>query len=173
MDNCRGCCGATIASDTTVRVTETRSKISDRAPLRPSAEVDDEAHPILVAPAPVLAGLERAHDRVTLVVGVLAGVPVGRGVTAEHLAAAEADSQVDPPVTGHQALLAALDLGARRRLHRDLIQVGAGDLRHIGPSRLCTTPRARPARRSSRLRGDGGRAGRGLAATRHVPAELG
>src|SRR5512139_1793609 len=101
-----------------------------------SSEVDDKAHLILVAPAPVFARLERAHDWVTHSTGVLGCVSVRGGVAAADLPAAQADPQVDPVVAGLEAFLAAVDLSDRRRLHRNLIQMRAGDyIGHLGSSR--------------------------------------
>src|SRR3954462_10007992 len=70
-----------------------------------------DAHRDLVdeAPRPVLARLERAHDRVLVGGGVRAGVAAGRAVAAADVAALEADPQVDPLAAGREAVLAALD----------------------------------------------------------------
>src|SRR5688572_8189450 len=70
-----------------------------------------DAHGLLVheAPGPVLARLERPHDRVPLRPGVLGGVPLGRAVAAAHAAALEADAQMEPLRALRKAVLAAVD----------------------------------------------------------------
>src|SRR5713226_606811 len=91
-------------------------------------------HPQLVdvAPDPVFAGLVRPDQRVLGSVEVLRGMPVLRLVAAADMAAAQAQSQVDPGVAGLQALLAAI--GVRGDVS-DLVQVRALD-RHLTPSAL-------------------------------------
>src|SRR6185503_9826610 len=66
--------------------------------------VDRERRVVDVAPAPVLARLEGEHDRVVVLGGVLAGVPVRRGVAAPDLPAREAQAQVHPAVALGDAL---------------------------------------------------------------------
>src|SRR5207302_7307134 len=88
-----------------------------------------------VAVRPVLAGLERLDDRVPRPVGVLRRVLVRRVVAAADVPAGHAEPQVDPLVSGFEALLAA----AAARLDRfairivELLEMGAdvchGDLR--------------------------------------------
>src|SRR5436190_18556146 len=50
-----------------------------------------------VAPAPVLAGLEGADDRVRRALGVLAGVPVRGVVAAADVTAGETDPKMELP----------------------------------------------------------------------------
>src|SRR3954466_13824513 len=79
-----------------------------------------DAHRDLVdeAPRPVLARLERAHDRMAVGARVLAGVAAGRAVAAADVAALEADAQVDPLPAGREAVLAAVHgLGELEDLH--------------------------------------------------------
>src|SRR5271170_4095448 len=69
-----------------------------------------------VAPDPVLAGLERLHQRVARRVEVLRGVLVGRGVAAVDLPAGQAQAQVHPGAADLHALAAPrgclrIDLG--------------------------------------------------------------
>lgn len=45
-------------------------------------------------------------------VKVLSGVFVGRRITAAHVAAAQADTQMDPPIAGLQTIFAALGAGS-------------------------------------------------------------
>src|SRR6266540_2152505 len=67
-----------------------------------------EDHLVDVAPAPVLTRLEGLDQRIVRVAVVLRRVLVGRVVTAAYVAAAQAQSQVDPLTADLQALLAAL-----------------------------------------------------------------
>ena len=59
------------------------------------------------APRPVLAGLERADDRVLGRARVRRGVAVGRVVAAADVAALEADAQVQPEAADGEAVHAA------------------------------------------------------------------
>src|SRR3989449_11582074 len=70
-----------------------------------------------VAPAPVLARLERAHDRMLHRPEVLRRVLVLRRVAAPDVPAREAEPQVHPRVADAQALLASAALWFRV-LHR-------------------------------------------------------
>src|SRR5262249_11193585 len=76
-----------------------------------------------VAPAPVLAGLEAAHERVLRVVEVLGRVLAFGAVAAADVAAAQAHPQVDPLRLRLQAFLAAL--GRARLDLAHLIEVRA------------------------------------------------
>src|SRR3954449_9494066 len=98
---------------------------------RLAADLGD-AHRDLVdeAPRPVLARLDRAHDRVTIAPGVGAGVAVGGAVAAADVAALEADAQMDPPRAHAQAVLAAVD-GLGQFGDLDVVEVGADG--HRGP----------------------------------------
>src|SRR6202035_4312503 len=60
--------------------------------------VDQHPDLVLVAPAPVLAGLERVDQRVAGGPVMGRGVPVGRVVTAPDVAALQADPEVEPDV---------------------------------------------------------------------------
>src|SRR5687767_8875151 len=54
-----------------------------------------EGYAVDIAPAPVLAGLHRAHDRMARCAEVPRGVAVLRAVAAAHVAARQAHSEVD------------------------------------------------------------------------------
>src|SRR3954470_13363865 len=85
-----------------------------------------DAHRDLVdeAPRPVLARLERAHDRMAVGARVLAGVATRRAVAAADAAALQADPQVDPLAAARQAVLAAVDgVGQLEELH--VVEMGA------------------------------------------------
>src|SRR5437667_18881 len=58
------------------------------------------------AEAPVLPGLEAAHDRMLRLVEMLRGVPVGGIVAAADVTALEAQPQVHPLVAARQTFLA-------------------------------------------------------------------
>src|SRR5439155_17763775 len=93
-------------------------------------------HLIDIAPQPVLSRFIRSDQRVPGGVEMLGGVLVLRLVAAADMAAAEAQPEMDPWVTGLQALLAAI--GVRFEVS-DLVEVRAGD-RHslLRPSFLVT-----------------------------------
>ena len=57
-----------------------------------------------VAPAPVLAGLERQHDRMPVVGRVPARVAIGGGVAAANFAAGETEPQVEPAVARRRVI---------------------------------------------------------------------
>ena len=61
--------------------------------------VDLEGEFVDVAPPPLLARLERLDQRMPGLVEVRGGVPVGRAVTAPHVAADHAQAEVDPPAS--------------------------------------------------------------------------
>src|SRR5919198_5820275 len=93
--------------------------------------LDHERHLVDVAPRPVLAGLQGAHDRMVARGGVLARMLVGGGVAAADVAARSANAQVHPPPADPEAVLAP---GNRlRRIDSDLVQVGAGGHRPSNP----------------------------------------
>src|SRR5262249_47369907 len=75
--------------------------------------------PIDVAPAPVLAGLEAADDRMMRRVEVFCGVLVRRIVTAADVAAGQAEAQMNPVCADLQALLTAV--GRARLVRIDLV----------------------------------------------------
>ena len=77
------------------------------------------------APAPILAGLQRADQRVAAASSVGARVAVGRVVAAADLAALEADSQMQPWASRGQAILAARD-GFRELGDVNVIEMCAG-----------------------------------------------
>src|SRR6204780_5713188 len=60
-----------------------------------------------IAPAPVLARLERLDDRVTVREGVGPGMTERRRVAAAHVPAGQAQAQVHPRGPQHEAFLAA------------------------------------------------------------------
>ena len=70
-----------------------------------------DQHVIHVAVAPVLSRFEGSDNRVSRAMEVLGGVLVLRLVAATYMPANQAFTQVDPPVTGPEALLAALGGG--------------------------------------------------------------
>src|SRR5689334_3495090 len=97
---------------------------------RSPALLDDERLVVDEAVGPVLSALHRRDDRMRALARVLGGVPVGRRVAATDLAAAAADTQVQPVAAYRQAVLAAV--GVLGPPDRDLIQVCAVD--HWGSS---------------------------------------
>src|SRR6266542_5990011 len=76
--------------------------------MRGIAEVEHQV--VLVAPAPLLAGLDRTHDRMLGVVEVLGGVRVLGVVATADVTALHAQPEVHPRVAHLQALLAAVGL---------------------------------------------------------------
>src|SRR5918996_1126499 len=96
-----------------------------RAQVAGSLSGNAEHDLVHVAPAPVLARLDRSRDRVARFGGVPAGVLVRRGVAAADDPARLTQPQVNPAVAALQALGAAGDrLGGLEQL--DLVQVRAG-----------------------------------------------
>src|SRR5207248_3241941 len=77
-----------------------------RASLLPDGR---ERHLVDVAPAPVLAGLRGADDRMTTLTGVRSRVPVRRRVAAADLPAGHAHAEVNPCAPDLQALFAPFD----------------------------------------------------------------
>src|SRR5439155_16602677 len=108
---------------------------------------DDEGDLVHVAPAPVLAALGGADDRMAGLVRVTRRVPVRRRVATADLAAAHAHPQVDPAAADLQALLAAHDR-LRQRRDRDPVEMRTG-CRHKGfiavTARLAFRPPAKEA----------------------------
>jgi hypothetical protein len=101
-----------------------------------SAAVEPEHQLVRVAPAPVLARLDRADDRVPRRLVVRRRVFPLRVVAATDVAAGLAHPQVDPAHPQRQALLAAGDLlGQIEELNR--VEMGAfgGRLPKIHPAR--------------------------------------
>jgi hypothetical protein len=64
-----------------------------------------------ITPAPVLSRLKGLDDRVVGGMEMPGRVFILRVVTAAHMATGEAEAQVDPGVTGFQAILAAVGTG--------------------------------------------------------------
>src|SRR6202521_3104479 len=93
---------------------------------------------VVVAPLPVLARLERPHDRVLGRAEVLARVAFGRGIAAADVSARKAETQVHPLRADGEAFLAALS--ARRHLV-DRLQMAALS----NHSKLPSEPSARAA----------------------------
>src|SRR5438105_8184891 len=105
---------------------DTRSPVTKGRSPRARRGLDHEL--VHVAPAPVLARLEAADDRMAGSMEVLRRMLVGRVVAAADATAGQAQPQMDPPRPGAQALLASL---RRARLHRmELIQMCARFGRH-------------------------------------------
>src|SRR5262245_25802910 len=75
-----------------------------------------------VAPHPAFARLERPHDRMGCRLEVLGGVLVDRAVAATDVATRQAHAQMDPGITGLQALLTPVRAWTNRP---DLILVRA------------------------------------------------
>jgi hypothetical protein len=66
---------------------------------------------VRVAPDPVLATLDRADKRVAGLVIMPARVAVGRGVTASDVPARQAQSQMDPVLTGLDTVFTVVLVG--------------------------------------------------------------
>src|SRR5215472_10533631 len=79
-------------------------------PVSLSACLEVDLDFINIAPAPILARLERADDRMLRLVEVLGGVLVLRGVAAPDVAAGQAQAQVDPGVAHFEAFFTAVGL---------------------------------------------------------------
>ena len=62
---------------------------------------------INITPSPVLARLERPHDRMPGGMEMLGGMPVLRGITAAHMPAGKTKPKMDPGIAHFQAFLAA------------------------------------------------------------------
>jgi hypothetical protein len=95
-----------------------------RDPRRAANAVEDECNLVDVAPAPVLAWLDRADDRVRRRMIVRGCVAVRGVVAAADVTTGEADAEVQPLAALEQAVLAAVD-GHREVAKRDLVEVGA------------------------------------------------
>jgi len=78
-----------------------------------------ESQLIDITPAPVLARLETAHDRMLGLVKVLGGVTVGGIVAAADVTAFETEPQMHPLVAALQAFFAPV-----RRLRRNVVHLG-------------------------------------------------
>src|SRR4030095_3909317 len=106
-----------------------------------------------VAPAPVLARLGRADDRVPALSGMRRRVAGRGGVAAADLPAGHAHAEMDPAAADLQALLAAFDR-LREGGHLDLVEVAADGSRRHDVSFRCVSAegaRARPRNRPRRL----------------------
>src|SRR5580704_1555631 len=95
-----------------------------RACTRRSGTRKPEPDLVLVAPQPVLSGLERADHGVTGGRVVLGGVAVGAVVAAADRAALRAAAQVHPPRADREALRAAGNAFATLEVF-DRVEVGA------------------------------------------------
>src|SRR5262249_11391439 len=86
---------------------------------RPTQLREIKLHLVHKAPAPLLPWLHRPHNRMLRPMKVLRRMFVRRRIAAAHMPADHAHSQMHPPPTNLQAVLASL----RRRRHiLDLIQ---------------------------------------------------
>jgi len=94
-------------------------------PLAGSSAGQAEHQLVLVAPRPVLAGFDRADDRMAGLVAMRGRVPVDAVVAAPDLAAGLAHPQVHPAVAERHALRAAGHLFLRLEV-ADLVEVLAG-----------------------------------------------
>src|ERR1700728_885064 len=113
-----------------------------------------------VAPAPVLARLERPDDRMPDGVGVAAGMTKRGRVAATHVPAGQAQPKVYPRGTQAQAFLAAVGCPGRHGPDKAQMRIVRG--RHSRSSAWLPAPRAwdpaeavgapRPARRALFLR---------------------
>src|ERR1700694_4207354 len=83
--------------------------VGDAAANRPAGWIEVDL--VRVAPAPILARLERPDDRVVHAVEMGGGVSVRRAVTAAHMAAGHAQPQVHPTSPDLEAVLAAVGAG--------------------------------------------------------------
>src|SRR4051794_10484959 len=93
---------------------------------RGAVDVRDAHRQLVVeAPGPVLARLDRAHDRVPRGVVVRGRVAIGRGVAAADVPALQADAQVHPAAARGEAVLAAVH-GVGQLAQEDVVEVGAG-----------------------------------------------
>src|SRR5438552_9363343 len=81
-----------------------------------------EVHLIYLAPAPLLARLERFDDGVTALVEVLGGVLVLRVVAAAHVPTGHTEAKVYPCIPHLQAVFAAVRAGPNVSY---LVKVGA------------------------------------------------
>ena len=71
-----------------------------------------QPHAVRVAPGPVLVRLEGLDDGMVRGVVVFGRVPVGRGIAASHMAAGQAQPEMDPPASDLETFLATIR-GAR------------------------------------------------------------
>src|SRR5208282_4277245 len=92
----------------------------DARSLRESSEIQLDF--IDIAPAPAFAGFDGLHDRVLRGVEVLRRMLVLRGVAAAHIAAGQAESQMNPSVAQFEAFGAS---GALRLHVSNLAHMGA------------------------------------------------
>src|SRR5262249_11317355 len=113
--------------------------------------LDHEGDVVDEAPAPGLARLGGACDRVAVVACVARGVPVRRGVAAADRPAGRAHAQVHPGVAGLEALLAARDR-LRELREVDLVEMAADLGGHTTQPPVCPK-RSVLTRRGSRPRG--------------------
>jgi hypothetical protein len=89
--------------------------------------LDVDFHLVDIAPPPRLAGFDRPHDRVVLIVEVLGGVLVLGAIAAPNVAARPTHPEVHPRVAHLETLFTA----ACARLHIvDLIQMCTFERRH-------------------------------------------
>src|SRR6476659_2626744 len=85
-----------------------------RNPRRTARALEDECDLVDIAPAPILAGFDRADDRVRCRVMVRSRMTIRGIVAAADVPTGEADPEVQPLAAVAQALLAAVD--GRRKL---------------------------------------------------------
>jgi hypothetical protein len=85
-------------------------------------------HLVDVAPSPVLAGLDRLHDGMLCAVKMFGGVLILGGIAAAHMAANQAQAEMDPGVAHFQAFLAS---GTAGRHFADFLDVRATVCRHF------------------------------------------
>jgi hypothetical protein len=83
-----------------------------------------QEHFIDITPRPIFAGLKGLNNRMSGRVKMFRGVTIRRRITATHMAAGQAKSEVDPGRTDLQTFLAAIRAG--NDVVVNLIQVRAG-----------------------------------------------
>src|ERR1043166_4966046 len=95
-----------------------------------------ERHVVDVAIAPVLAGLEAAHDGMSGLMKVPGRVAIGGIVATADVTALQTEPEVHPPVAGLQALFAAPGRLRRDVAHLDEMLASLGH--HVAESLLAS-----------------------------------
>ncbi len=67
-----------------------------------------QGHLVLIAPAPVLAWLERSDDGMLRGMEMLGGVPILGAIATADITAGHAQPQMEPGITGLQTVLTAV-----------------------------------------------------------------
>jgi hypothetical protein len=103
--------------------------VSDGTENRPTGRVQLDL--IDEAPTPILAGLERPHDRMSGAQEMGGGVLVRGAVATTDVAAGHAQAEVYPPTSNPQAVLTAVGAGGDLA---DLVEMAADAHRDIQPT---------------------------------------